>query len=36
LKQINSSLEQLWLLAVRPASLGNRNYDAIRRASVTL
>ena len=29
LKQINSNLEQLWQMAVRPASLGNRNYDAI-------
>ncbi len=36
LKQINSNLEQLWQLAQRPASLGNRNYDAIRRASVTV
>jgi len=36
LKQINSNLEQLWLLAVCPASLGNRNYDAIRRSSVTV
>lgn len=36
LKQINSSLEQLWRLAQHPASLGNRNYEAIRRASVTV
>jgi hypothetical protein len=36
LKQINSNLEQLWRLAERPASLGNRNYDATRRASVTV
>jgi len=36
LKQINSSLEQLWQLAVRPASMGNRNYEATRRASVTV
>lgn len=36
LKQINSNLEQLWRLAQRPASLGNRNYDAIRRSSVTV
>jgi hypothetical protein len=36
LKQINSNLEQLWQLAQRPASLGNRNYDATRRASVTV
>jgi len=36
LKQINNNLEQLWQLAQRPASLGNRNYDATRRASVTV
>jgi hypothetical protein len=36
LKQINSNLEQLWQLAQRPASLGNRNYDATRRSSVTV
>jgi hypothetical protein len=36
LKQINSNLEQLWQMAVHPASLGNRNYDATRRASVTV
>jgi hypothetical protein len=36
LKQINSHLEQLWRLAERPASLGNRNYEATRRASVTV
>jgi hypothetical protein len=36
LKQINNNLEQLWRLAQRPASLGNRNYDATRRASVTV
>ena len=36
LKQLNSNLEQLWLLAVLPASLGNRNYDATRRSSVTV
>ena len=36
LKQINSNLEQLWQMAVRPASLGNRIYDATRRASVTV
>ena len=36
LKQINSNLEQLWRLAQRPASLGNRNYEATRRASVTV
>ena len=36
LKQINNNLEQLWRLAERPASLGNRNYDATRRSSVTV
>jgi hypothetical protein len=36
LKQINSNLEQLWQMAQRPASLGNRNYDATRRSSVTV
>ncbi len=36
LKQINENLESLWRLAVRPASLGNRNYDATRRSSVTV
>ncbi len=36
LNQINSTLEQLWRLAQRPASLGNRNYEATRRASVTV
>ena len=36
LKQINSNLEQLWRLAMRPASLGNRNYEATRRSSVTV
>jgi hypothetical protein len=36
LKQINSNLEQLWRLADRPASLGNYNYEATRRASVTV
>ncbi len=36
LKQINSNLEQLWQLAVLPTSLGNRNYDATRRSSVTV
>jgi hypothetical protein len=36
LKQLNSNLEQLWRLAQRPASLGNRNYEATRRASVTV
>ena len=36
LKQINSNLEKLWRLAERPATLGNRNYEATRRASVTV
>ena len=36
LKQINSNLEQLWRLAQRPAILGNYNYEATRRASVTV
>jgi hypothetical protein len=36
LKQINSNLEQLWRMAERPASLGNRNYEATRRTSVTV
>lgn len=36
LKQINSNLEQLWQMAGRPATLGNRNYDATRRSSVTV
>jgi hypothetical protein len=36
LKQINSNLEQLWRMAERPASLGNQNYEATRRASVTV
>jgi hypothetical protein len=36
LNQINSTLEQLWRLAQRPASLGNRNYEATRRPSVTV
>ena len=36
LKQINSNLEQLWQMAVRHASLGNRNYDATWRSSVTV
>jgi hypothetical protein len=35
LKQINDNLEQLWRLAERPWS-GNRNYEATRRASVTV
>ncbi len=36
LKQINNNLEQLWRMAERPASLGNRNYEATRRSSVTV
>jgi hypothetical protein len=36
LKQINNNLEQLRRLAERPTSLGNRNYDATRRASATV
>jgi len=36
LKQINSNLEQLWRLAERPAGSCNRNYEATRRAPVTV
>jgi len=36
LKQINSNLEQLWQLAQHPNALGNRNYEATRRSSVTV
>jgi len=36
LKQINTNLEQLWRLAMCPASLGNRNYEVTRRSSVTV
>jgi hypothetical protein len=36
LKQINGSLEQLWRLAEHSVTLGNRNYDATRRSSVTV
>ena len=36
LKQINENLESLWSLAVRPASLGNRNYESTRSSSVTV
>jgi hypothetical protein len=36
LKQINDSLESLWKLAQQPTHLGNHNYDAIRRSSVTV
>jgi hypothetical protein len=36
LKQINANLEQLWRLVDRQGSFGNRNYEAIRRSSVTV
>ena len=36
LKQINTNLEQLWKLVARPKTLGNRNYESIRRPSVTV
>ncbi len=36
LREINKNLEHLWKLAERPAGLGNRNYEATRRASVTV
>jgi hypothetical protein len=36
LKQMNSNLEQLWQLAERQATSGNRNYEATRRTSVTV
>ncbi len=36
LRQINDNLEQLWHLADRPGKLGNQNYDATRKASVTV
>ena len=36
LKQINSNLEQLWQLKERTTTLGNRNYESTRRASVTV
>lgn len=36
LKQINANLEQLWRLADRYATHGNRNYESTRRASVTV
>jgi hypothetical protein len=36
LKQINSNLEQLWRMAERPVTLGNRNYESTRRTSVTV
>jgi hypothetical protein len=36
LKQINGNLEQLWRLANRPKTLGNRNYESTMRPSVTV
>ena len=36
LNQMNATLEQLWRLSEHSATLGNRNYDATRRASVTV
>ncbi len=36
LQQINDNLEQLWRMADHPNQFGNRNYDATRRASVTV
>lgn len=36
LEQINDNLKSLWRLAVRKTNFGNRNYDAVRRASVTV
>ena len=36
LKQINSNLEQLWQLSQRLTILGNRNYEATRKSSVTV
>ena len=36
LKQINANLEQLWRLAERSVTLGNRNYESTRRTSVTV
>ena len=36
LKQINGNLEQLWRLADLQTNSGNRNYEATRRASVTV
>ena len=35
LKHINGTLEQLWRLAERHPTIGNRNYEATRTASVT-
>ena len=36
LKQINTNLEQLWRLADRQSTHGNRIYESTRRASVTV
>ena len=36
LKQMNANLEQLWKLAHRPVTLGNRNCESTRTASVTV
>ena len=36
LKQINATLEQLWRLAERHETVGNRNYESTRRSSVTV
>jgi len=36
MKQINENLESLWSLAMRPARLGNSNYESTRRSSVTV
>jgi hypothetical protein len=36
LQQINSNLEQLWRSAEHPVTLGNRNYESTRRATVTV
>jgi len=36
LKQIDTNLEQLWRLADRQSTYGNRNYESTRRASVTV
>ncbi len=36
LKQIDGNLEQLWKMADRKVTSGNRNYESTRRASVTV
>jgi hypothetical protein len=36
LKQINANLEQLWRMAERHETYGNRNYESTGRASVTV